>query len=71
MSRTTQLSQKHCDHCRKLIGASRLIVHDPKGVSGVFCVVEKCFDAARKAAEGVSLSPSRLHADLETLVRVE
>jgi hypothetical protein len=60
-----------CDHCRKPLGAARLTVNDPNGVSGQFHVVENCYTAACEAKRAVSLPAARLHGDLETLYRVE
>ena len=68
--RATELSQKTCDHCGQALGPARLIVHDPKGVSGVFHV-DSCFGAARKAKRAVSLGHRRLMDDAELIVGVE
>lgn len=68
MRKPTELSQKTCDHCGKTLDSGRLIVRDPKGVSGVFHN-QDCYPDAVKAKEAVGLA--RLHADMETLVGVE
>ena len=70
MTRQTELSQKTCDHCAQALGASRLIVHDPKGVSGVFHT-SKCYPNAVKAKEAVGLDHRRLMDDAELIVGVE
>lgn len=57
-----------CDGCQLPLGAARLVVHDPKGKSGVFHV--SCYHAAAPKPEDV-VSIQRLHADAETLCGVE
>lgn len=53
-----------CDGCEQPLGAARLVVNDPNGVSGVFHVKD-CYATALGA--GKAVSSARLHSDVETV----
>lgn len=63
----------HCTFCDAPLGQARLVVNDPNGISGTFCLsgdeTTGCYVNARDHAKMVHAA--RLHADLETLAPVE
>lgn len=63
MKRTT-----HCSFCNAALGQARLVVNDPNGPSGTYCLSD-CYPRARDAAKAIPTE--RLHADLETVLHRE
>ena len=63
--------QSTCSHCGQPLGAARLIVHDPNGVSGEFHTDQCFFDAVsacRKDQNGVDAQAQRLHDDADVVL---
>ena len=61
-----------CGYCGRQLGEARMVVHDPNGISGTFCVGSgdnDCFGFAR--AGRTPVSTRRILDDLETLARAE
>lgn len=63
MKRTT-----HCSFCNAALGQARLVVNDPNGPSGTYCLSTDCYGKVRDAAKAPTAA---LHADIETLAPVE
>lgn len=58
----------HCSHCSLPLTKERgrFEVHDPAGLSGVFCT-SRCYEQAREGGKPVK----RAHGDADTLMQEE